>query len=168
MNTELKIYLSNVYQYTNSTLVGEWVTLPIDPIELEKIEKRILSYGGEELFITESSFFINQYANFKKYNEVFFNAKEEGKLQDAILLLQDSSCPSIEEVEKILNEQSYFIYDCEDLVALGNYIIEENLVKNAEIMKQVIDYIDVESVGSDYSINNGLTELNNCFIQIYY
>lgn len=168
MNTNLKIYLTNVYQYTRSNIKGEWVTLPIDPIELEKIEKRILSYGGEELFITDSNFNISQYADFKKYNEVFFNAKEEGKLEDAILLLKDSSCPSIEDVEKILNEQSYSIYDCENLEALGNYVIEENLVENAEIMKQVIDYIDVESVGNDFSINNGLTELKDCFIHIYH
>lgn len=167
------IYLTNLYKYTCGDLIYKEITLPIDPMELEKIEKDLLKYGGEELFISDSNFDISEYANYKKYNEVFTYALENNQLEDALYLLKENSCPSIDEIKDTLESRNYVLIEAKDLDELGRYVVDNDLIENSFKIKEVINflqdsYIDFTQIGQDYEINNGLTNLKeNIYVGIY-
>lgn len=169
------ILLTNLYRYTClGDLEYREIELPIDPKKLDKIEKELLEYGGEELFISDSNFDISEFANYKKYNEVFLYASENDQLEDTMLLLKHNSCPDIEEVRNILENRNYNIINVANLEDLGRYIVEEDLIEHSSKIKEVMNllqdsYIDFESIGRDYEINNGLTKIKRYgYVEIYY
>lgn len=165
---ELKVYLTNLHAYTTHNLRGKWVELPVEPSELEKIKKEVLSMGGgEELFITDSTFNIGEYANLDEYNELFLYAKENGLLNDAIALLKYDLWVKPTDVLKWLEDSSYSIIEAEDNEELGRYVVEENLISNADLIKQVPEhYINFELIGEEYSINNNATQWDKKYILI--
>lgn len=77
----IQVFLTNLREYNNYRLVGDWLTLPMDEDELkEKFEALI---GDDEYFITD---YCDEYGfNFGEYEDIF-------KMNDLLHEVKDPRC----------------------------------------------------------------------------
>lgn len=75
----LKIFITNLSEYNNGNLIGEWISLPTDSSFLNQTIRKILSSdNSEEIFITDwewvdiSVFEIGKYDNVQMLNAKLF------------------------------------------------------------------------------------------------
>lgn len=53
----LKIFISNLKEYNNGKIIGEWVSLPCE--DIEEVLEKISNSGKDELFISDYETDIN-------------------------------------------------------------------------------------------------------------
>lgn len=150
------IYLNNLAAYVQGRMVGREIELPIKPSELEQIEKQILNDGGgEEITIAHANFPISEYADYKKYNELFLYAEEMGLIDDVLLLVKCYPGHAPEELLAKLENSAYSLIEAEDDENLGYFVVEEGYIPEATTIKSIPEgYIDFEAIGRDFRINN--------------
>lgn len=162
---EFEIYLTNLYRYVKGDLIGKWIALPISPSALTNIEEDILSYGGEELFISDSTFPIDEYDNYREYNELFGYAEEKNKLKELEIIMKAEPSYNPTELHEIIENENFEIIDGEDYEALGLYLVENDRVPNSEYIKEINPfYIDFFAIGKDYHNNADCLVLGNQYI----
>ena len=69
----LKIYVTNLKEYNNGKIIGEWVSLPCEG--LEEVLNKISNNGNDELFISDyetdiSNLKISEYDDILQLNEI--------------------------------------------------------------------------------------------------
>lgn len=74
----IQVFLTNLKEYNNYRLIGDWITLPMDEDELKaKFEELI---GDDEYFITdycdEYGFDFGEYEDIFKLNDLFHEVKD--------------------------------------------------------------------------------------------
>lgn len=153
----MNIFITNLGKYNEGELLGEWVELPIDAEELQKVYERIgINEEYEEYFITDSEcdfMKIGEYESISNLNEIAEKLggldEEEQKVVKA--LMSECSYTIDEAIEKV-NNGDYRIYsDCNDMTDVGYQVVEECGYLN-EVPDTVARYFDYESFGRDLGI----------------
>ena len=113
----LKIYVTNLKEYNNGKIIGEWVSLPCEG--LEEVLNKISNNGNDELFISDyetdiSNLKISEYDDILQLNEI---AEEIDNLSDDEVIALQAYLEQYNDIEQALEEVrqgNYTIYyDCD-------------------------------------------------------
>jgi antirestriction protein len=168
----LRIYITDLTAYNNGYLVGEWVSLPLDPAKLTYKIREILAEGQlqcksaqhhEEWFITDyeweddlSLFRVDEYADLFGLNdtlEELSSLSEHELLQCQFLLYEGYDIRY-----SIDNYDDVQIYDYRSSTSFKDVyeLLAEDLVDEGcfgEIPANLINYIDYSAIGRDLSFD---------------
>jgi len=153
----INIFITNLGKYNEGELLGEWVELPIDEEELQKVCERIgINEEYEEYFITdyECDFMkIGEYESISNLNEISEKLGELDEEEQKVVKALMSECSyTIDEAIEKVNNGDYRIYsDCNDMIDVAYQVVEECGYLN-EVPDTVARYFDYESFGRDLGI----------------
>jgi antirestriction protein len=163
----MSIYLTNLGEYVDGCLIGQWVQLPIPQERLQEVLTQIgIGDEYEEYFITDSEtdildISIDEYASIDELNELAAKIEELADFDYtklAAVLEWESPLAVAGVIEIIENLDSYdLLPDVEDDEALGEYFGVECGAFDT-IPEQLRYYIDYEHYGRDIRL-----ELDMCF-----
>ena len=163
----MSIYLTNLGEYVDGCLIGQWVQLPIPQERLQEVLTQIgIGDEHEEYFITDSEtdildISIDEYASIDELNELAAKIEELADFDYtklAAVLEWESPLAVAGVIEIIENLDSYdLLPDVEDDEALGEYFGVECGAFDT-IPEQLRYYIDYEHYGRDIRL-----ELDMCF-----
>ena len=155
----INVYITNLAKYNEGELVGQWVTLPLPPEELDEVIEEILG-DDEEYFITdyECEFMeVPEYCNIHELNELAgeLESLDEHELKKVKALMEWRVFSDLEEaienidnyilLEDIKNEKDLAMY----------YIYDENIYNIPNFMKSYIDY---ERLGRDLAMDGYISK----------
>lgn len=165
----LKIYVTNLKEYNNGKIAGEWVSLPCEG--LEEIFNKISNNGKDELFISDyetdiSNLKIGEYEDILQLNEIAEEIEE--MREDELIALQ----AYLEEynMEQALDEVrqgNYTIYyDCDDMSDVAYQVVNVSGLLDG-VPEQVKMYFDYEAYGRDIDIEGTFIQIDNNIIELY-
>lgn len=163
---EINIYLCNLAKYNAGDIDGDWIDLPSSNLH-EQVQDIL---GDDEEWIildTECDFLdIYEYEDIYKLNDLALKLQELDQYDKTALKSILNIEEDIDEALKILENERYILYDnVTDDEDMGTYLLENDYYN---VPKELEDYIDTESLGRDYAINNCITYTNiNTAIQIF-
>lgn len=156
MDTNARIFVTNLGKYNEGELIGEWLKLPFTDDELKNLLNRIGisnkpdEHGRyyEEIFITDyesdiQSLKISEYTNINHLNDLFENIEE---LSDDDFLAFQALIKNGNEIEEALEtaeEGKYCIYnDCKDMLDVAYAVVEKTgLLENvSDVVKRNFNY----------------------------
>ena len=162
----ISIYLTNLGRYNEGVLIGEWVKLPVDQNELQKVLDRIgINDQYEEYFITDyetlfSNLHINEYASIKDLNDFAsrIDSLADYDYDKLAAILESEGSSSISEIIEIIDELDSFdlLEGVDSDYAIGEHFADEGFLLYG-IPDNVKRYFDYESYGRDIRL-----ELNCC------
>jgi antirestriction protein len=148
---ETNIFITNLSKYNEGKLVGEWVTLPLNPNTLQAIIKKLLQ-NDDELFISdyEADFEISEYQDLFELNKF---VKEYSELDEyekvAVKFLINVRSYTF---QKAINEKDdLIIYKADSYADLAYEFGIDGLF--GDISDQLRNYIDYEKIGRDLEID---------------
>lgn len=148
---DTKIFLTNLAQYNNGNLKGEWLTLPMAKETLQEAVERILG-KDEEFFITdfESDFDIEEYQNLEELNNFVteYSKLDEYEKVGVRFLINQESC-SFEEALK--EKDNMTIYEADSYRDLAYEFVEEGLF--GDVPKHLENYIDYDAIARDLEMD---------------
>lgn len=177
VNTNTKIYIANLGKYNEGELVGEWIDLPFDELDLQELFERIkLGYfdedgdyihGFSEGLSFYEEFVIHDYEtdlNDFKINE-YDDIYDLNDLIDRVESLDDydydklQACLSLANLEYCLDSLDNFDYypDVNNEYDLGYYWVEESGAYDLSNLGNLAMYIDYEAFGRDIRIDEAGT-----------
>lgn len=166
----LKIFISNLKEYNNGKIIGEWVSLPCEG--LEEVLNKISNNGNDELFISDyetdiSNLKISEYDDILQLNEI---AEEIDNLSDDEVIALQAYLEQYNDIEQALEEVrqgNYTIYyDCDDMSDVAYQVVNESgLLDGAPEELKV--YFDYEAYGRDLSINGTFTQVDDAFVELF-
>lgn len=156
MDTNTRIFVTNLGKYNEGELIGEWLKLPFTDDELKNLLNRIGisdkpdEHGRcyEEVFITDyesdiQSFKISEYANINYLNDLIENIEELS--DDDFLafqaLIMDGN--NMDEALQTAMDSNYSIYnDCKDMLDVAYAVVEKTgLLENVpDVVKRNFNY----------------------------
>lgn len=161
----LKIYITNLREYTEGKLVGEWVDLPLEEEELQEITNRISNNGQDELFIsdyeTDIGMTINEYDDIHLINEkasIYEYELEEDDRDIVNALLSNGY--SFDDA-MAMKDDCILYCCCNDMTDVAIEYCSHNGILNG-LPKGFETYFDYETLGNDmemegtYIFHNGL------------
>lgn len=165
----LKIFITNLSEYNNGNLIGEWVSLPSDSSFLNQTIRKILSSDdSEEVFITDwewedkTIFEIGEYDNTQILNSKIFKLHQLSsyQLESISFLIREGICKS-DDIDDCIN-QSYdvVIHRNKSMRDIGMDRIKEMVGLN-EIPSIITNNIDYDGVGEELRINGYFVEDDN-------
>lgn len=169
------IYIVNLRHYNIGNVIGEEITLPIDPKKLDKIEKKLLSFGGEELLVIDSpkEYKLSDYDGMREVrelNDLLIYAEKNLSIDEAIAILNyDLSITPADVIDYIENCKIVTI-QAEDDFEFVKYLVENNLIENSEEIRSILSnsstshYLCCENISTDFQINNAVTVWNDYYI----
>lgn len=144
---DIRIYVSNLAQYNNGRLIGQWVDLPMSEDDLWDVIKEILG-NDEEFFITdyEAPFKIEEYDSLTELNALAatLETMDEDDVKKAVFLVNEQGYDFKEALARV-NEVDY--YPDMTLKDLAEQFIDEGLY--GEIPDSIASYIDIDAIASD-------------------
>lgn len=158
----INIFITNLGKYNEGYLIGEWITLPIDPEELQEAFKRILiNEEYEEYFITDYE--TDLPIDIGEYDNVF-------RLNELAEQLSELSKHEILKYKAIL-EAGFWSKNDDIIDRLDDYSLMEDIKTCTDYAGMLIDddtnipefikgYINYERYGSDMtsSLDGAFTE----------
>ena len=169
----IKIFLTNLDQYNQGALVGEWLKLPVtDEDELEALLKRIgVSQGSAEYFITDyessiANLQIEEYASISQVNELATKIDTlcDWDYEKFCAVLEAESPSSISQILALLSELQEFdlISEISTEQELGEFYAECcGIFTN---LPQIVEtYFDFEKYGRDIKL-----QINGTFTSFGY
>ena len=167
----IKIYLSNLARYTEGRENGNWLTLPMESAQLEKVFAEIVGQNQEHIILDyDAPFEISEYENIFALNEFIASAEDCGVDEDglkAVFAVADTK----EEAINAINNGNYTIIDVDAVIEgwatcfvdddiLGRVLNEEgyNNLFSQPIPDEMLDYMDYMYWANIYnclSINDG-------------
>lgn len=156
----INVYITNLAKYTEGELVGQWVTLPLPPEELDEVIEEILG-DDEEYFITdyetELPMDIEEYTCVYNLNELAeqLDYLNDHDLKKVKAILEWGAYSSLEDA--IDNVDNFILY--EDVLSeedLGSYFIYDAGIYN--IPENIKWYIDLEQFGRDLAMDGYISE----------
>jgi len=162
----IEAYVTNLGKYNEGELCGEWLKLPTDKETVKDLFARIGIDGVlyEEFFITDYETDLAGLQNLGEYesiDELNYLAAlldempgYERETFEAAAVCGDSSGSVKELINLTQNLDCYDFYrGIKDNDDLGRFLIYE--LGYLDVPEHLQDYIDYESYGRDYSINEG-------------
>lgn len=165
----LKIYVTNLKEYNNGKIIGEWVSLPCEG--LEEVLGKISNNGNDELFISDyetdlSSLKIGEYEDILQLNEIAEEIK--GMYDDEIIALQAYLEEyNMEQALEEVRQGNYRIYyNCDNMEDVAYQVVNDcGLLDGAPEELKV--YFDYEAYGRDLSINGTFTQVDDAFVELF-
>lgn len=184
MDTNTKIYITNLGKYNEGYLVGEWISLPFTEEEINNLFVRIklgtINESGEfENGFYENGSFYEEWAIHDFETEIedfeiheYDNIDELNELIEEIENLKDYE---FEEVQALIEATGYALKDCietqksggftyysgvDSLSDLAEMFVDEGFFGDPKQMGNLVNYIDYESLGRDLGFD-GYTVTSN-------
>lgn len=166
----LKIFISNLKEYNNGKIIGEWVSLPCEG--LEEVLNKISNNGNDELFISDyetdiSNLKISEYDDILQLNEI---AEEIDNLSDDEVIALQAYLEQYNDIEQALEEVrqgNYRIYyNCDNMEDVAYQAVNESGLLDG-VPEQVKMYFDYEAYGRDMDINRTFIQIDNSFVELY-
>lgn len=166
----LKIFISNLKEYNNGKIIGEWVSLPCE--WLEEVLNKISNNGNDELFIYDyetdiSNLKISEYDDILQLNEI---AEEIDNLSDDEVIALQAYLEQYNDIEQALEEVrqgNYTIYyDCDDMSDVAYQVVNESGLLDG-VPETIKGYFDYEAYGRDIDINGTFIQIDNSFVELY-
>ncbi len=167
----LKIYVTNLKEYNNGKIIGEWVSLPCEG--LEEVLNKISNNGNDELFISDyetdiSNLKISEYDDILQLNEI---AEEIDNLSDDELIAfqayLEQYANNIEQALEEVRQGNYRIYyNCDNMEDVAYQAVNESGLLDG-VPEQVKMYFDYEAYGRDMDINRTFIQIDNSFVELY-
>lgn len=167
----LKIFISNLKEYNNGKIIGEWVSLPCEG--LEEVLNKISNNGNDELFISDyetdiSNLKISEYDDILQLNEI---AEEIDNLSDDELIAfqayLEQYANNIEQALEEVRQGNYRIYyNCDNMEDVACQAVNESGLLDG-VPEQVKMYFDYEAYGRDMDINRTFIQIDNSFVELY-
>lgn len=166
----LKIFISNLKEYNNGKIIGEWVSLPCEG--LEEVLNKISNNGNDELFISDyetdiSNLKISEYDDILQLNEI---AEEIDNLSDDEVIALQAYLEQYNDIEQALEEVrqgNYTIYyDCDDMSDVAYQVVNESGLLDG-VPEELKVYFDYEAYGRDLSINGTFTQVDDAFVELF-
>ena len=171
----LKIFITNLSEYNNGNLIGEWISLPTDSSFINQTINRILSSDdSEEVFITDwewidkTIFEIGEYDNIQMLNSkiVKLNDLSSYQLESISFLIKEGICKS-DDLDECIN-QSYdvVIHRNKSMRDIGIERIKEMVGLN-EIPSIITNNIDYDGVADEIRVDGYFVDGDNNTIYEY-
>lgn len=178
------IFLTNLTEYTNGNLVGEWVELPCTAEEMQDQFRHLGIGSGTEYFITDydvPAFLgngnLSEHENLDELNYLALRMKELDDTQweklSEFLASGMDSCHSAADYINLTepeNLQKFDLVRAEDDYDLGKLLCEglEEQINSIRLPGNVdlSVYIDYEQIGSDACINLNYMKGDNCYVRL--
>lgn len=167
----LKIFISNLKEYNNGKIIGEWVSLPCEG--LEEVLNKISNNGNDELFISDyetdiSNLKISEYDDILQLNEI---AEEIDNLSDDELIAfqayLEQYANNMEQALEEVRQGNYRIYyNCDNMEDVAYQAVNESGLLDG-VPEQVKMYFDYEAYGRDMDINSTFIQIDNSFVELY-
>ncbi|RGF95481.1 antirestriction protein ArdA [Firmicutes bacterium AM55-24TS] len=167
----LKIFISNLKEYNNGKIIGEWVSLPCEG--LEEVLNKISNNGNDELFISDyetdiSNLKISEYDDILQLNEI---AEEIDNLSDDELIAfqayLEQYANNMEQALEEVRQGNYRIYyNCDNMEDVAYQAVNESGLLDG-VPEQVKMYFDYEAYGRDMDINRTFIQIDNSFVELY-
>lgn len=166
----LKIFISNLKEYNNGKIIGEWVSLPCEG--LEEVLHKISNNGNDELFISDyetdiSNLKISEYDDILQLNEI---AEEIDNLSDDEVIALQAYLEQYNDIEQALEEVrqgNYTIYyDCDDMSDVAYQVVNESGLLDG-VPETIKGYSDYEAYGRDIDIEGTFIQVDNNIIELY-
>lgn len=167
---KIKIYVSSLARYTEGRENGRWLSLPMEEESLKKVLNEIVGKNAEHIILDhDAPFEIGEYENILSLNNMVSELQLTGLENDVLQVLFKVGDNKEETFEKIMEDEYSIIdvdyaakdWNCADSEKCGLVLHELELITtfNTPVPKDLIDYIDWESVFRDESINCGWREV---------
>jgi len=166
MSAIIEAYITNLGRYNEGHLDGEYLKLPATTEDVQALLKRIHVDGRqyEEIFITDYETNLAGMQNLGEHESIdelnylahLISDMDDGELEkfEAAAVYGDNSGSVKGLINLAQNLDCYdYLPDLADNDDLGRYLIEE--LGYAEIPDHLVNYIDYEAYGRDFSINEG-------------
>lgn len=185
---QINIFLTNLEEYNNGRLVGEWVQLPCSRERMAEVLERI-GVGGKangyfitdyELPFTNMKGIVGEFANVDELNylAVRMNKMEEDEwnMFSEIINSAQENCSSVAEyINLTYNLDKFDLLPAKDETEFGIYLCQEfELLPDVYPGVNLSCYIDYEAIGRDAVINstggfgiNGFVEQIESMEQLY-
>lgn len=166
----LKIFISNLKEYNNGKIIGEWVSLPCE--DIEEVLEKISNSGNDELFISDyetdiSNLKISEYDDILQLNEI---AEEIDNLSDDEVIALQAYLEQYNDIEQALEEVrqgNYTIYyDCDDMSDVAYQVVNESGLLDG-VPETIKGYFDYEAYGRDIDIEGTFIQVDNNIIELY-
>lgn len=166
----LKIFISNLKEYNNGKIIGEWVSLPCE--DIEEVLEKISNSGKDELFISDYETDINglkvaEYDDILQLNEI---AEEIDNLSDDEVIALQAYLEQYNDIEQALEEVrqgNYTIYyDCDDMSDVAYQVVNESGLLDG-VPETIKGYFDYEAYGRDIDIEGTFIQVDNNIIELY-
>lgn len=166
----LKIFISNLKEYNNGKIVGEWVSLPCE--DIKEVLDKISNNDNDELFISDyetdiSGLKIGEYEDILQLNEI---AEEIDNLSDDEVIALQAYLEQYNDIEQALEEVrqgNYTIYyDCDDMSDVAYQVVNESGLLDG-VPETLKGYFDYEAYGRDIDINRTFIQIDNSFVELY-
>lgn len=167
----LKIFISNLKEYNEGQIIGEWVDLPCEG--LEEVLDKISNNGNDELFISDyetdiSGLKVSEYDNILELNDM---TEEIDNFDDEeVIIFQaylDQYANDIEQALEEVRQGNYTIYEnCDNMEDVAYQAVNESGLLDG-VPEQVKMYFDYEAYGRDMDINRTFIQIDNSFVELY-
>jgi len=148
---EVRIYLTNLAQYTAGHLVGKWLNLPLDEEELAEALKEVLG-SDEEYFITdyEADFKIGEFENLSELNAFVKSLSElDEHDQEKVIYLINWNC--LKRPDALEGYEDVIYYEGMSLEEVAEDLVEEGML--GSLSDKVKGYLDFEKIARDLSFD---------------
>jgi antirestriction protein len=165
----LKIFISNLKEYNNGKIIGEWVSLPCEG--LEEVLDKISNSGKDELFISDyetdiSGLKVSEYDNILELNSI---AEEIDNLSDDEVIALQAYLEeyNMEQALEEVRQGNYRIYyDCDNMEDVAYQVVNDCGLLDG-VPEEVKIYFDYEAYGRDMEINGTFIQIDNSFVELY-
>lgn len=171
----LKIFITNLSEYNNGNLIGEWISLPIDSSFLNQTINKILSSDdSEEIFITDwewddkTIFEIGEYDNIQMLNAKIFKLHQlsQYQLESISFLISENICNN-DDIDNCINHSyDVVIHKNKSMIDIAKERIKE-MVGLIEIPLIISNNIDYDGVAEEIRIGGYFVDGDNNTIYEY-
>lgn len=167
----LKIFISNLKEYNNGKIIGEWVSLPCEG--LEEVLNKISNNGNDELFISDyetdiSNLKISEYDDILQLNEIAEEIEE--MREDELIAFQaylEQYANNMEQALEEVRQGNYRIYyNCDNMEDVAYQVVNDCGLLDG-VPEEVKIYFDYEAYGRDMEINGTFIQIDNSFVELY-
>lgn len=165
----LKIFISNLKEYNNGKIIGEWVSLPCE--DIEEVLEKISNSGKDELFISDYETDINglkvaEYEDSLQLNEIAEEI-EEMREDELIALQAYLEEYNMEQALEEVRQGNYRIYyNCDNMEDVAYQVVNDCGLLDG-VPEEVKIYFDYEAYGRDMEINGTFIQIDNSFVELY-
>ena len=105
-----KVFVANLLDYSQGSLNGEEISLPINSEDLRKVKCKLLKTGTEDLVVLHANDLgLASYYDIEDINDLLLYANSKGLLEDAVALLNYDLGILLGDIRKHLDNKSYEI-----------------------------------------------------------
>ena len=167
----LKIFISNLKEYNEGQIIGEWVSLPCEG--LEEVLDKISNNGNDELFISDyetdiSGLKVSEYEDILQLNEIAEEIEE--MREDELIAFQaylEQYANNMEQALEEVHQGNYRIYyNCDNMEDVAYQVVNDCGLLDG-VPEEVKIYFDYEAYGRDMEINGTFIQIDNSFVELY-